>query len=65
RVHLSASESQELSFEIAADDLKLVDENGENKLIKGEYELVVGNASPGQRSETLGAVFSSALFKIQ
>lgn len=65
RVNLKAENSVEVDFEISAEDLKLVDENGEKKYFKGQYEVIVGTASPGKRSEDLGAKFSKALFTIK
>ena len=65
RVTQKAGTSQKISFELDADKLELVDENGDSKIFKGDYEVIVGNASPGSRSEELGAVFSKASFTIK
>ncbi len=65
RVKIEAGTTQKISFELNPDNLKLVDEDGESKLFKGDYEVIVGTASPGARSEALGAVFSKATFQIK
>ena len=65
RIHLNAGETKTVSFSIDAHDLQLVDEKGESKELNGDYELIVGNASPGKRSVELGASFSQKTFTIK
>ncbi len=56
RVRLAAGESQTLSFNLPAERMMLVDDEGQFKLEAGRFRLVVGSCSPGQRGQQLGAV---------
>ncbi|MEI8649253.1 hypothetical protein P4S73_17425 [Paraglaciecola sp. Hal342] len=42
-------------FNIPKKHLYSINEQGKPVLLKGQYSVIVGNASPGNRSETLGA----------
>jgi beta-glucosidase len=55
RVTLKPGESRELSFEIGADALMLVNEQGELEPEAGQFKLTVGSCSPSQRGLNLGA----------
>ncbi len=55
RVSLKKGASQSVKFAVKSDDLMFVNENGEHAWRKGEYTIVVGNASPGARSVAIGA----------
>ncbi|WNJ16574.1 glycoside hydrolase family 3 C-terminal domain-containing protein [Pontibacter sp. G13] len=55
RVALTQGATETLSFELDADQLKVIDEHGDLVWRKGDYRIVVGNASPGELSTQLGA----------
>ena len=55
RVTLSPGEMRTVSFELAAGELMYVDNEGRHNPVKGKVKVVVGGASPGQRSVTLGS----------
>ncbi|WPR71122.1 glycoside hydrolase family 3 C-terminal domain-containing protein [Flavobacterium sp. NG2] len=55
RIALNKSDKKTVSFSITADDLKVIDTNGKKVWRKGNYKIVVGNASPGALSTKLGA----------
>ncbi|WP_083634383.1 glycoside hydrolase family 3 C-terminal domain-containing protein [Saccharicrinis aurantiacus] len=55
RISLKKGATQNVSFEIESDDLKVVNTDGEKVWRKGAYKVIVGNASPGALSERLGA----------
>ncbi|XLE34738.1 glycoside hydrolase family 3 C-terminal domain-containing protein [Tamlana fucoidanivorans] len=55
RIHLNKGESKNLEFVLEPDQLKVVNEKGEKVWRKGYYNIVVGNASPGDLSVNLGA----------
>ncbi|WP_068471863.1 glycoside hydrolase family 3 C-terminal domain-containing protein [Saccharicrinis aurantiacus] len=58
RVSLKKGEKQTINFTVKADDLKVVNKEGERVWHKGEYKVVLGNASPGELSKRLGASFA-------
>lgn len=55
RITLKKGEKKILSFTLNPEDLKVTDEVGEKVWRKGDYKIIVGNASPGSRSVELGA----------
>lgn len=55
RFSIKKGASQKVSFDINADDLRVVNTDGEKVWRKGAYKVIVGNASPGELSERLGA----------
>ncbi|WP_343330803.1 glycoside hydrolase family 3 C-terminal domain-containing protein [Polaribacter staleyi] len=55
RASLKKGEKKSVSFSINPEDLKVVNEEGERVWRKGNYKIVVGNASPGDLSVRLGA----------
>ncbi|MGD0003203.1 MAG: glycoside hydrolase family 3 C-terminal domain-containing protein [Anaerolineaceae bacterium] len=55
RVRLAAGESKTLSFDIPAERMMLVDNEGQFKLEAGRFHLLVGSCSPGRRGQQLGA----------
>jgi beta-glucosidase len=54
RVHLKPGESKEIRHQITPEMMMLVDENGEQVLEAGEFEVLVGGCSAGKRSLELG-----------
>lgn len=54
RVHLLPGESRLVEIEVPADALLTVTEDGHRSLLKGQYMLSVGAASPSVRSSELG-----------
>jgi beta-glucosidase len=55
RVQLAAGESKRIGFEVTAEAMGLVDEDGRWRLEPGEFRLTVGGCSPGERGRRLGA----------
>lgn len=55
RIQLNKGTSQKVTFNLNAEDLKVIDANGEKVWAKGSYKIIVGNSSPGINSEKLGA----------
>lgn len=62
RVSLEKGETKTLSFAIPSEDFYVVNEEGDKVWRKGEYKIVVGNSSPGEKSITLGASIPSESF---
>lgn len=61
RIALKKSQKQVVNFKIDAQDLMVVNENGKKEWRKGKYNVVIGNASPGDLSKKLGAVFAEEI----
>lgn len=55
RVPLDKGDTKTVSFSLNPEDLKVTNEGGERVWRKGQYEIVVGNSSPGDLSIKLGA----------
>jgi len=55
KVSLKPNGSTEVEFKLHAEAFKQVDEQGRRVWLPGSYTIVVGAASPGARSEALGA----------
>ncbi|MBK8023095.1 MAG: glycoside hydrolase family 3 C-terminal domain-containing protein [Chloroflexi bacterium] len=55
RVHLKAGESSVVSFTITPDMMTLVNDVGDRVLEPGEFRVIVGGSSPGDRAVQLGA----------
>ena len=64
RVSVPAKTSQEISFEIAPEQMMTVDEDGNSQLVKGEYTITISGAAPCRRSEELGVSSTSVKMKI-
>lgn len=54
RVYLEAGESKDVVFDLSADMLRVVDNDGNRILEPGQFNLIVGGASPMARSRELG-----------
>jgi beta-glucosidase len=54
RIHLKPGQSARVKFTITPEMMQLINENGESVLPTGTIKLVIGDASPGQRSLDLG-----------
>ena len=66
RVFLWPGQSRQVRFEIPADAMKLVDNDGKSVLEPGQFRVTVGGSSPGARSLALGAPQPvSAVFTVQ
>jgi len=48
RIHLKANEAKEVAFTLTAEDLMLVNEQGENYMPRGKITISVGGGQPGQ-----------------
>ncbi len=55
RVGLKAGESVTVTFKITPDMLELVDDEGNHIIEPGEFIIITGGCSPGERGEELGA----------
>jgi beta-glucosidase len=55
RITLNAGSSAKVNFTLGADELKLIDENGNAVFTPGNVKIIAGGSSPGKRSEELGA----------
>lgn len=64
RVKLQPNSSQVVDFTIQPEALKMVQEDGTLKLLKGDYVITVSGAAPGARSQELGVGSSRVGFKI-
>lgn len=54
KIALKANETKTVHFELKASDFYSVDEDGESKLEKGEYSILLSDSSPCSRSVELG-----------
>lgn len=64
RVKLAPNTTQTVELAITPDQLKMVQEDGTSKLLKGEYIVTVSGAAPGKRSDELGVQGSKISFKL-
>lgn len=64
RVELSPFSTKEIKFVIQPDQLKMIQEDGTQKLLKGEYVITVSGAAPCGRSDELGVGGSQVHFKL-
>jgi beta-glucosidase len=55
RIHLQPGESTEIKFMVTPEMMKLVDDAGARVLEVGEFKVIVGSCSPGERGIALGA----------
>ncbi len=55
RVALRQGVAKSLTFNLSPDQLKFINEEGEAQWRKGKYRVLVGNSSPGDLSQRLGA----------
>ena len=55
KIALRANETAQVEFTLAADAFRQVAGDGERVWLPGDYEVVIGSASPGKRAIQLGA----------
>ena len=55
RIALASKQSRKINFTLTPDELQMIDENGNFIFVPGSVKIIVGGASPGKRSEELGA----------
>jgi len=55
RIFLEPGKSAKISFALAPDLLKLIDEKGNSVFTSGTVQIIIGGSSPGKRSEELGS----------
>ncbi|HEY2722684.1 MAG TPA: glycoside hydrolase family 3 C-terminal domain-containing protein, partial [Chitinophagaceae bacterium] len=55
RINLAAGQSQKVSFTLTPDLLAVIDKNGNSIFAPGKVKIIIGDSSPGNRSEELGA----------
>ncbi|SEG72169.1 beta-glucosidase [Bryocella elongata] len=58
KIHLDARETRAQHLRIDPRQLSVVAPDGQRRIVKGRYRLVVGGSQPGGSSETLSAEFS-------
>jgi beta-glucosidase len=63
RIDMPAKATKEVSFDIPTERLMTVQDNGESKILKGQYPVAVAAAAPLKRSEQLGVSMTKATFK--
>jgi len=59
RITLSPGQSQKVSFTIAPELLKLIDNGGHSTFIPGKVKIIIAGSSPSKRNEELGAAKSA------
>ena len=59
RVTLSPGQSEKISFTLAPELLKLVDDRGNSAFIPGKVKIIISGSSPSKRNEELGAAKAS------
>ena len=64
RITLGTGATTKLTFDIPIDRLTTVQEDGNRKLLKGEYTITVASAAPSPRTATLGIQTVSAKAKL-
>lgn len=64
RVKLAPKSSVIVDFYVRPDQLKMVQEDGSFKLLKGDYVIAISGAAPGKRSDELGVPKSIVSFKL-
>ena len=65
RVELKKGTSTTVSFKLDRDDLEQFNNEGKTEVAAGTYTVHIGNASPGERSDELGARVVSASFQVK
>jgi beta-glucosidase len=65
RVTLGKGESTTVSFKLDRVALEQFNEEGVSDVVPGSYQVHIGNCSPGDRSEELGAKIVSAAFVVK
>lgn len=65
RITLAPGVSEKVNFILTPDLLKLVDEKGDLVFITGKIKVIIGDSSPGKRSEELGATFVEAALSLK
>ena len=65
RVNLAPGETKDVVFDIATQQLMTVGEDGESRLVKGEYTFTVAGAAPSARSKELGVPMTTVKTKIK
>ncbi len=58
RIFLKAGESKTIQFNLTADDLSVVDDNGKLKSLNGKVAISVGGGQPGVKNKTTGNVLT-------
>lgn len=64
KVNVPAGGKTQVHFSIPYQQLGTVMEDGNKKVLKGQYQLYVGGAAPCKRTQELGVSVGSTLFKI-
>jgi beta-glucosidase len=65
RVKLQPNSSQVISFSVEPDLMKMVQEDGSKKLLKGTHTFIISGAAPCKRSEELGIKSTQTNFIIK
>jgi len=65
RVTVKQGEHEEVEFMVKPEMFYYIDEEGNSIRHKGKAKLIIGNASPGSRSEALGASFEALTINVK
>lgn len=65
RVTVEPGKSVEVRFDVPVERLMTVQEDGNSKLVRGEYVFTVANAAPSMRNEELGVSVLNAKVKMK
>jgi beta-glucosidase len=65
RVTLNSGSSTEVSFKLDRQALEQFNKEGKSDVVPGQYQVYVGNCSPGERSKELGAELVSTSFVVK
>jgi beta-glucosidase len=65
RISLAPGASQKIKFNIDAEQLTLIDNNGHAAFTPGKVKIIIGGYSPGKRSEMLGAATVSQVVTLK
>lgn len=64
RVTVSAGSDAQVDFDIPAEQLQTVQQDGTSKIEKGGYVITISGAAPGKRTKELGVSSSAVNFKL-
>jgi beta-glucosidase len=64
RVTVPAGSDAQVDFDIPAEQLQTVQQDGTSKIEKGDYVITISGAAPGKRTKELGVSSSAVNFKL-
>jgi beta-glucosidase len=63
-VTVPAGSDAQVDFDIPAEQLQTVQQDGTSKIEKGDYVITISGAAPGKRTQELGVSSSAVNFKL-